>query len=357
MRNKIIFAAALVCILVSSPVYAHHSFSATFTEEKIVVEGVVDSVKFSNPHVIVYFNVSDEQGEQTLWMTEGGSATGLRRSGWEQDSLKPGDYIRVTGNSSRNGSPMLSTGVIVLLDPQTGKLIGSPGGSSVPELAKQTIAPLELADGRPNLSGSWIKVAGVSRAAERRSADGGRQREAGGRPGHSNNKPPFNKAGAALQATFDPKDDPQVKCELPGLVRQAATTPHPVQIAQYDDHVVIAYEEYGGVRKIYFDDRDLVGGEKTKLGQSIARYEGQKLVVETSNLVGALTGPHGNILTDQMTTVESFYRHEDESGQSFLAMDMQVSDPGHLTATWTVSWKKAYLSDYDFIGVDCQVPY
>ena len=58
-----------------APAHAHHSFAATFTENIIVVEGVVETLKFSNPHVIVYFNVTGEAGEVTAWWGEGAAAT------------------------------------------------------------------------------------------------------------------------------------------------------------------------------------------------------------------------------------------------------------------------------------------
>jgi hypothetical protein len=368
MLKRLSFCVVVGVVLNSSPVYAHHSFSATFTNETITVEGVVDEVKFSNPHVIVYFNVTDDKGKTTRWMTEGAAATLMRGRGWSKDTLNPGDYIRVTGNSSRNGSPMVSTGTLVFVDPVSGKVLGTPGGNAVSDVKVETSIPMQLADGHPNLTGAWVM--GNNDGGRGGRGDGGRRGDDGPPDGATRGSGgggqgrgrggaimPYTEEAAALQASFDPKDDPQVQCKPPGLVRQAVTTPHPVKITQYDDHVVIAYEEYGGVRTIYFDDRDLVGGEHTNLGQSIARYEGQKLIVETTHLLGNLTNPGGNALSDQTETVETYYRKEDVDGQSSLVMDVVVTDPGYLTAPWTSSWEKYYSAGYDFIEVDCQVPY
>ncbi|MGI9273017.1 MAG: DUF6152 family protein [Woeseiaceae bacterium] len=328
-------------LMYTVPGSAHHSFAATFTEEIIVVEGVVDRVKFTNPHVIIYFDVTDGAGEVTQWLAEGGSATSLRNAGWSKDTVSKGALIRVTGSSSRNGSPMVSmqeAGSVAFLDPETGAVTGSPWGE---EAEVQTVSrPLQLANGWPNMTGAWTG-------------------EATGRVGAPiDNVPPFafNEVGAAIQAEFDPVNDPQVWCEPPGLVRQAGFTPHPVRIQQFSDRVVLSYEEYGGVRKVFFDDRDHDSDEKTHLGQSIARYEGQKLIIESENLLPNLSATNGNLLSDQTTTVETYYREDLDDGRAVLKMDLVATDPGHLTAPWKFTWGKYAEDDYEFIEVECEAP-
>ncbi len=296
-------------------------------------------------------------GEQTEWMIEGGAATLMRNRGWSRDSLVEGDFIRVTGNSTRNGSPMVSLGTLNLIDPVTKAVLGEPGGEIAdPVSPEELLLPLVRADGLPNLTGAWtnaIRGGGPPGSPEGPRGSGG---PPGGGPGRGGPAMPFNEVGAALQAEYDPVNDPQVQCEPPGVVRQAGFTPHPVRVEQFDDHVVISYEEYGGVRTVYFDDRDLVGGAHSNLGQSIARYEGQNLIIETSHLLANLTGPNGNGITDQTTTVETFFRSEDEDGRSFLNLEMAVTDPGHLSGVWNLSWKKPFTPDYEFIEVDCHKP-
>ena len=360
--QKIMSLGLLTGLFLFTPAaIAHHSFSATFTDEIISVEGVVDRMSFSNPHVIVFFNVTDENGQQREWMSEGDAATLMRRQGWDANTLEQGDYIKVTGNSTRNGSPMVSMGSINFVDPRTGAVLGSPGTDErVAEATAQI--PMLLADGRPNLSGAWGRGGGNQRPANAGDGPGDRGAAGPGGDGREGREGrggglamPYNEIGAALQAEFDPVNDPQVQCEPPGLVRQVGT-PHPVRIEQFDDHVVISFEEYGGVRTIYFDDRDLVGGEHSHLGQSIARYEGETLVIETTHLRANLTNPGGNGLSDQTTTIETYSRLADANGSSGLNMEMVITDPGHLTEAWTRSWQKYYSADYEFIEVDCHKP-
>ena len=237
---RVVFSLCLGLIFATNQAVAHHSFAASFIDERIETQGVVERYIFKNPHVIIYLNVTDQEGNDTRWMVEGAAATSFRSSGWSNETIVPGEYVHVSGRAGRDGKPMISLESIEVLDPVTHAVLRSPPvRRGFDESAAEVVAsiPLTLEDGRPNLTGDW-----------------GRGR---GGPGFRNHRePPFNEAGIALQALWDPADDPQVACENPSLPRQGGYTPHPVRIEQLDDHVAISYEEYGGVRTIYFDGRD-----------------------------------------------------------------------------------------------------
>jgi len=38
-------------------------------------------------------------------------------------------------------------------------------------------------------------------------------------------------------------------------------------------------------------------------------------------------------------------------------MEMIIVDPGHLYEPWEMVWKKLYIENYEFIEVECHVPY
>jgi len=285
----------------------------------------------------------------------------MRRQGWGPNTLKPGDHVRVTGNSTRNGSPMVTIGTVEFINPETGEVTGQVGRVVEQEEyaeASVKIIPMMLADGIPNLTGTWT---GPPRKRRGNAAGGGRGNEGGRRAGPASpegiaKEPAYTEYAAALQAAFDPINDPSVQCEPPGLVRQAAHTPHPITIEQHYDHVVIAYEEYAGSRTVYFDDRDMTGGEKTHLGQSVARYSDGKLIIESENMKANLSGSGGYALSDKTTTVETYYRTPDQDGQSMLRMDMAINDPEYLTEPWAMSYIRLYAPDYEFVEVLCEKP-
>ncbi len=352
MKIQMLWIVCLTALLGAATAHAHHSAQAAFATSVIEVEGYVTEFNFSNPHVNIYFDVADESGETTQWIATGLSANGLRRQGWTAETIVPSQYLRISGRETHDGSPMILFASITELDPADGTLVRDvQGESDYDEQAGVTSLPLSLSDGRPNFTGAWTMGRGGFGMGGGMGMSGGM----GGPPG--NRTPlPFNEAGVAMQAKFDPISDPAVHCEPPGLVRQAGSTPHPVRVTQNNDHVVFEYEEYAGRRVIYLDGRGPESDERTNLGHSVARYDGNTLVIETSQLLGNYTGPIGNPLSDQTTTVETYRRMDDPDVGAVLALEMVVTDPGYLSAPWTVSWQKFYTRGYEFIEVDCRVP-
>src|SRR5690242_19198111 len=96
--------AALVCILAVTPLFAHHEVLAKFDAAKSqTLKGSVTRVDWASPHVHVLMNAA-EAGRQVNWAVELENPIDLERSGWNKDSLKPGDAITVQGSRARDGS-------------------------------------------------------------------------------------------------------------------------------------------------------------------------------------------------------------------------------------------------------------
>jgi hypothetical protein len=87
---------------------AHHAVGAKFDDTKRTeLRGIVTGVDWRNPHVHVFTNVTRANGDVENWAVELESTVLLRRSGWQRDSLRPGDAISVTGPTARDGSRQL----------------------------------------------------------------------------------------------------------------------------------------------------------------------------------------------------------------------------------------------------------
>ena len=94
-----VLAAALV-----GSAYAHHSFAATYFEDKTdKIQGKLVQFLYRNPHSFVHVEVKDPKtGEMTRWAVEWGAGGQLGRQGVTRDTLKPGDEVIINGNPGRN---------------------------------------------------------------------------------------------------------------------------------------------------------------------------------------------------------------------------------------------------------------
>lgn len=81
--------------------HAHHSTNANFTQEIISVEGVIDGVRFQNPHSSVLIKNTDEAGNETFWLVESGARTTLERQGISFEKLEVGSTVTATGRKGR----------------------------------------------------------------------------------------------------------------------------------------------------------------------------------------------------------------------------------------------------------------
>ena len=87
-------------------VYAHHSFAATYFEDRdVTIEGTLVQFMFRNPHSFVQLTAvvkGDRTKAQHAYTVEWGGGSQLSRSGITRDTLKPGDVVVITGSPARN---------------------------------------------------------------------------------------------------------------------------------------------------------------------------------------------------------------------------------------------------------------
>ena len=99
----VVSASVALLLAATAPLGAHHSAAALYDEGKTVtVQGVVTKVEWTNPHVYVYIDVKDANGQTVNWSLEGASPIALYRDGVRKDSLKNGDVVTVTGSPARS---------------------------------------------------------------------------------------------------------------------------------------------------------------------------------------------------------------------------------------------------------------
>ena len=97
--------ALVAAALVAAPAGAHHSFAVHFVADRLItVRGTVDEFTFRNPHGVLMVTAKGEDGAQQQWKIETNSPNILRRRGWTETSIKPGDVVTVEGYPARDGS-------------------------------------------------------------------------------------------------------------------------------------------------------------------------------------------------------------------------------------------------------------
>jgi hypothetical protein len=104
--KRTLFALALVAgamVVSSGRAYAHHSFAATYFEDKTQkIEGNLVQFLYRNPHSFVHVEAPDEKGMMQRWAVEWGAGGQLGRQGVTRETLKPGDHVIIVGNPGRN---------------------------------------------------------------------------------------------------------------------------------------------------------------------------------------------------------------------------------------------------------------
>lgn len=136
----------------------------------------------------------------------------------------------------------------------------------------------------------------------------------------------------AKRVANDSKDNPDPHC-LPIGITQLHNHPQPRKIIQTPSVIVILYEANGGIRQIFTDGRPLPGNDPQPwwYGYSIGKWEGDTLVVETTNFTKAAAYRGADPATFRV--VERFKRVAADTIQWTATME----DPATWTRPWTIA--------------------
>ena len=77
-----------------------------FTREIISVEGVIEQIRYQNPHSSILIKSTSDDGDEKYWLIETGAKTTLQRKGVNLDRLVVGESILATGLKGRRAYTM-----------------------------------------------------------------------------------------------------------------------------------------------------------------------------------------------------------------------------------------------------------
>ncbi|HWK53589.1 MAG TPA: DUF6152 family protein [Hyphomicrobiales bacterium] len=126
ITSKLVLSVATLALLFAAQARAHHSLAGEFDPTVTLdIQGTITKVEWFNPHIWLYLDVVDAEGQTEAWQCEMGSPNQMIRAGWKKDDLPPGTVIHTQANPARDGSNTCSTRRISLDDGTVVSAFGS----------------------------------------------------------------------------------------------------------------------------------------------------------------------------------------------------------------------------------------
>lgn len=220
---------------------------------------------------------------------------------------------------------------------------GVPGEGSTPGRWTPPTGPApRTPSGKPDFSGVWDHpyVPDMAASNPRNPA---LQKGAGPLP--------YTHAGLENIKGYNPEKngDYTGMCMPFGLMR-SMNAPYPIQILQTEKYVAFLFEQNTWFHVVPFRSEHSAEPNPTWFGESIARWEGDTLVVDTIGFNGwTRLDTRGNPHSDQLHMVQTF-RHVDAG---HVAYTVTITDPVFYQKPWT-NERTFTLTNGDLIEYSCE---
>lgn len=322
MKNIFLFFIS-VSLMISFSLNAHHSDASYNQDETLTLQGIVSSYVWRNPHVIIYVEAPDANGNIVEWALEIGNTMIMTRSGWSRDLLKNGDLVQATVYPNRNPE----NHDVMLINIQTAD--GSIYIQDESDYIGSSTAN--------NLEGVW-KGRGSSIIAFSQAMSEASLTEKGSLA--------KNSYDYRLQSPIAQCVPPPTPTWLRGMI---------IYLTEFEiteDRVVIRNEFFDNQRIVYMDGRDHPEtGSRTNQGHSIGFWDGDTLVVDTVLFEDHPSSfdrgvPNGS----QKHTIERFYLNEEGNR---MIVDIFVEDPEYLKEPFSGSMQLDYTPEYTIQEYNC----
>ena len=144
---------------------------------------------------------------------------------------------------------------------------------------------------------------------------------------------PYTEAGRANISAYDPakNGDYTGMCMPFGLMR-SMNSPYPLQIMQNDKYVAFLFEQSTWFHVVPFKAEHSKDPNPTWFGESIARWEGDTLIVDTVGFNGfTRLDTRGDPHSDKLHLVQTFKMTD----AGHIAYTVTVNDPVYYATPWT----------------------
>ena len=357
MLRKLAFLLIFVPRLVS----AHHGGAEYDLGKTVEFKAKLTRVEMINPHSWLYFDVTEPNGQVSHHRCEMRSVHVLRRSGWTKETFPVGQQVTIEASPNRTDPASCYLQTIVLADgtrmDRYGQYIKAPQGGL--QEIRGPIAPpsagraLRRPSGEPNISGNWAPVQQVMVNPRGTGGglvpldtlsqykDGQRPAGAGGRKGGAAAKgarlyggTELTEAGEKAAAEFQRDDNPRFHCQTTSILFDWTFDGPVDRITQNKDTITLEYGQFGFKRTIYMSLKEHPANVKpSRAGNSIGRWEGETLVVDTVAFVpGFLNTPVRN--SERLHVIERFSL---DLAKMALTRNYSAEDPVYLKGKYAGS--------------------
>ncbi len=316
--RKLLFVAML---LAGGHAIAHHSHATLDQNDVRVLTGTVVKYGWQMPHVFLKVKAPNLEGKLVEYSIEMGNPPSMAREGWGKESLKPGDVITWQGAHDKNKNRAYASAEWVEKD---GVRIGTDSG----EAENTVVSPSK------DFSGVWTRD------------------DPGGFKPHylPPTDWPYTPMAKALVDAFNESQNPALACKDPGPPK-STILPYPHRIVRPDANTILLERDMLPTPRVVHLDRSAPAGEPSVMGHSVGWFEGEQLVVETTNFVADAWGSHTGV--DSSAQKHLLERYSLTDGGLGLMAEITLTDPVYLSTPVTFKhyWKK--LPDRELVQAPC----
>lgn len=98
-------ATTVAALALAAPAWSHHSHAMFDHSKQVSVTGTVTEFVYRNPHVFLYVDVKNDNGDTLNYWVELSNLTNMMTRGIGRSTFKPGDKITVNLHPLLDGRP------------------------------------------------------------------------------------------------------------------------------------------------------------------------------------------------------------------------------------------------------------
>ena len=200
----------------------------------------------------------------------------------------------------------------------------------------------KASDGHPDMSGIWQAMGTANWDLEDHAPEAGPFYQLGalgaippGRGVVEGGKIPYKPEALAKRQQNRVnrwKDDPELKCYMPGIPR-AAYLPQPFQIVQSANVILMAYQ-FASANRVVNMGKPREAAVDTWMGTGNGHWDGETLVIENTGLNDqSWLDRSGNFHSDALKVTERYTRTD----RDHIRYEATMDDPKVFTRPWTIA--------------------